>query len=308
MKIRIKIMFMVLFVATALYGTELSAKVKVVTTIPDFGSIAKDIGGDKVEVKSIVKGYQDPHFVDAKPNYILWLNKADLLIYNGLELEVGWLPVLLTGSRNSKIVSKNAPGHLDASTLINNVLEVPTTKIDKSMGDIHASGNSHYMLDPRNGLLVASGIAKRLIKIDPENSEFYEQNLISFTTYLKDKIKVWESKLKHLRGTNLVTYHKSWVYFTKWAGFNEIGYIEPKPGIPPSPSHLAKLVSSSKESDLKIIFSELYYPQNTAKLVAGKTSVKLLVLPTMVGATNDVGSYSDLFQKIVGEITKALAN
>ncbi len=287
--------------------TSVYAKVKVVTTIPDFGSITKEIGGDKVEVKSIVKGYQDPHFVDAKPNYMLWLNKADLLIYNGLELEAGWLPVLITGSRNSKIISSNAPGHLDASSLIQNKLEVPNSKLDKSMGDIHSGGNSHYLLDPRNGIPIAAGIAKRLKAIDPDHSQFYDQNLLAFTSKLKERITAWEEKLEHLKGINLVTYHKSWLYFTGWAGFNEVGYIEPKPGIPPSPSHIAGLVKQMQEKDLQLILSESFYPQKTVRLVADKTDAKLLVLPTMVDRDNGVPTYIDLFEKIIDEILKALA-
>jgi zinc/manganese transport system substrate-binding protein len=297
-------------VITFVFASQTSAyaKVKVVTTIPDFGSIAKEIGGDKIEVKSIVKGYQNPHFVDAKPNYILWLNKADLLVYNGLDLEIGWLPVLITGSRNSKISSSDSVGHLNASVLIPNILEVPTVKVDRSMGDIHPGGNSHYMLDPRNGILIAGGIADRLKTIDPASSEFYEQNLQTFTTKLKKRIEVWEDKLEPFRAINLVTYHKSWVYFTSWAGFNEIGYVEPKPGIPPSPSHIAGLVKQMKDKNLNLILSESFYPQKTAKLLAEKTGAKLLVLPTMVDPENGVGTYSDLFDKIVNEITQALQN
>jgi len=289
-----------------LISEEVFAKVKVVTTIPDFGSIAKEIGGDKIEVKSIVKGYQDPHFVDAKPNYILWLNKADLLIYNGLGLEAGWLPVLITGARNSKISSPDSTGHLNVSGLIPNLLEVPTDKVDRSMGDVHAGGNSHYILDPRNGIPIAVGIADRLKTIDPENSNVYEQNLQAFTLKLKEQIKAWEEKLKHFKGTNLVTYHKSWVYFTSWAGLNEVGYIEPKPGIPPSPSHIAGLVKQMRDTDLQLILSESFYPQKTARLVADKTGAKLLVLPTMVDRDNGVLTYYDLFEKIIDEISKAL--
>ena len=301
---------LVIFITCVLFlsfaNITVNAKVKVVTTIPDFGSIAKEIGGDRVEVKSIVKGYQNPHFVDAKPNYILWLNRADLLIYNGLDLEIGWLPVLITGSRNSKIISPDSAGHLNASVLIPDILDVPTVKVDRSMGDVHPSGNSHYMLDPRNGIRVAAGIAERLKTIDPANLGFYEQNLHVFTLKLKERIRVWKNKLEPFTTTNLVTYHKSWVYFTNWAGFNEVGYIEPKPGIPPSPSHLAGLIRKMQDNNLKLVLSESFYPQKTAALVAKKTGSKLLVLPTMVDKTNGVSTYFELFDKIVNEITLAL--
>src|SRR5574341_542011 len=211
------------------------AKVRIVGSIPGFAAIAQEIGGDKVEVTSLSKGYQDPHFVDAKPSLILVLNKADLLLYAGLELEIGWLPPLITGARNSKILPNNI-GNLDCSTLISNILEVPTTKIDRSMGDIHPGGNPHYMLDPRNGIVIAKGIAERLKQIDPKNTSYYDEHLKDFVGHLDTKIKEWDEKLNPYKGTQIITYHKSWTYFIDWAGFEEVGNVEPKPGIPPSPS------------------------------------------------------------------------
>lgn len=296
--------FLFLFINT----NSIYAKINVVTTIPDFAVIANDIGGDKIETKAMVKGYQDPHFVDAKPSYILWLNNADLLIYNGLDLEIGWLPPLITGSRNSKISSPDAPGNLNVSTYIPRILEVPNIKIDRSMGDIHPGGNPHYTLDPRNGIPIAAGIAERLESIDPANSDFYKKNLESFVSNLKDNIKIWDSMLAPYKGTDIVTYHKSWVYFSNWAGFKEIGHIEPKPGIPPSPSYLSDLVKKMQGMDLKLILSESFYPQKIASLVAEKTGSKLLILPTMVDSTEGVNTYIDLFDKIVTDITSALKN
>ncbi len=286
----------------------LHAKIKVVATIPSFAVIAEEIGGDKIETKSIVKGYQDPHFVDAKPSYVLWLNNADLLIYNGLGLEAGWLPVLITGSRNSKITSGNSVGHFNISTLISDILDVPGVKVDRSMGDVHPDGNPHYTLNPGNGIPIATGIAERLKTIDPENSEFYEQNLVSFVSELREKIKEWESMLEPFRGTNVVTYHKSWVYFTNWAGFNEIGYIEPKPGIPPSPSHVADLINKMHKMNLKLVLSESFYPQKTVSLIAQKTHADLLILPVMVDSSQGINSYFELFDRLVGDITSALKN
>jgi len=227
--------------------SDVSAKVRVVTSVPTLAAIAEEVGGDKVEVEGLAKGYQDPHFVDSKPSYVLLLNKADLLLYTGLDLEIGWLPVLITGSRNSKITSTASPGRLDTSTLILNILEVPNTKVDRSMGDIHPGGNPHYWLDPRNGIATANGIAERLMEIDPENSSYYDERLGDFVKRLNAKIQEWDKKLAPYRGTEIVTYHKSWVYFSDWAGFKEVGYIEPKPGIPPSPSHAAELIRKMKE-------------------------------------------------------------
>jgi len=284
------------------------AKVRVVTSVPTLAAIAEEIGGDKVEVEGLAKGYQDPHFVDAKPSYVLLLNKADLLLYTGLDLEIGWLPVLITGSRNSKITSINAPGNLNSSTLIPIVLEVPTVRVDRSMGDVHPLGNPHYMLDPRNGISVAKGIADRLKEIDPENASYYDERLKDFVKRLSAKIKEWDEKLVPYKGTEVVTYHKSWVYFSDWAGFKEVGYIEPKPGIPPSPSYVAELIRKMKEMNVKLVIAESYYPQKTPALIAEKTGASFLALPSQVGGREGINTYFDLFDAIVGEITSKLAN
>ncbi|MCI0454450.1 MAG: metal ABC transporter substrate-binding protein [Candidatus Dadabacteria bacterium] len=282
------------------------AKVRVVTSVPDFASIAGDVGGDKVEVVSLAKGYQDPHFVDAKPSYVLLLNKSDLLIYTGLDLEIGWLPVLVTGSRNSKISSAASQGNLDASTLVSNILEVPITKIDRSMGDLHPGGNPHYMLDPRNGIPVARGIADRLKEIDPENAPYYDERLKDFVGRLIAKIKEWDEKLAPYKGTEIVTYHKSWVYFSEWAGFKEVGYIEPKPGIPPSPSYVADLIKRMNQLNVKLVIAESYYPQKTPALVAEKASASFLTLPSSVDGREGIKTYFELFDVIVGDVTSKL--
>jgi zinc/manganese transport system substrate-binding protein len=299
--------FSILFVLTLFPTGDSFARVRVVTSLPDFAAIAKEIGGDKIEVKSIGKGYQNPHFVDAKPIFIRDLNRADLLVYQGLDLEIGWLPVLITGSRNSKITALSAPGRLDASTLITHVLEVPTTRIDRSMGDIHPFGNPHYLLDPRNGILVAKGIAERLGQIDPENAAFYEDNYKQFADRLIKKIRVWESQLAPFKGTKVVAYHKSWNYFANWAGLEEVGWIEPKPGIPPTPSHVAELIESMKNENVKLVVAESYYPQKTARIIAEKTGTEFLVLPSSVGANKGIDTYTQLFDTIVNDLTAALS-
>jgi zinc/manganese transport system substrate-binding protein len=285
-----------------------AAKVRVITSLPDFAAITKEIGGDKVEVESLAKGYQDPHFVDAKPSYVLKLNRADLLIYNGMELEIGWLPPLITGSRNSKITSANSPGNLNASTLISIILEVPTTRVDRSMGDIHPSGNPHYWLDPRNGIAIAKGIAERLKEIDPENSSYYDEHLGDFVKRLSAKMKEWDDKLAPYKGTQIVTYHKGWVYFSNWAGFQEVGYVEPKPGIPPSPSYVANLIRKIQGLNVKLVIAESYYPQKVPALIAQKAGASFLVLPAHVGGRDEINTYFDLLDAIVNEVTSKLKN
>ncbi|HET7290657.1 MAG TPA: metal ABC transporter substrate-binding protein [Thermodesulfobacteriota bacterium] len=283
-----------------------AAKVQIVASLPDFGAIAEEIGGDKVNVVSLAKGYQDPHFVDAKPTYVTKLNRADLLIYNGLDLEIGWLPPLITGSRNSKIASTDAQGRLDASAAIPQILEVPTAKIDRSMGDIHPMGNPHYLLDPRNGVPVAAAITERLKEIDPENSSYYEENYNNFVSRLNSKIKEWDRELAPYKGTEIVSYHKNLEYFSEWAGFKEVGFIEPKPGIPPSPSHVAELINQMKATDVKLVIASNYYPQKTGALIAEKTGTVFLSIPTSVGGEDGIKTYTNLFDTIVGDITSAL--
>jgi len=287
-------------------GHEALAQVKIVTSTTDFAAIAKDIGGDKVEVVSLSKGFQDPHFVDAKPIFITRLNQADLLIYNGLELEIGWLPILITGARNSDILAGNSIGHYNASTSIKDKLDVHTGSIDRSMGDIHPGGNPHYMLDPRNGIPLARGIAARLIQIDPENASYYEENFKNFVSELKLKITEWKTELEPFQDTKVVTYHKLWVYFTKWAGFTEVGTIEPKPGIPPTPSHVANIIKTIENEHIKFIIAANYYPQKTPSIIAEKTGVPFLSLPVMVEGRDGVNNYIELFDALVGEITSAL--
>lgn len=285
---------------------EAGAKVNIVTSVPDFAAIAREIGGDKVDVISLAKGYQDPHFVDAKPIYITKLNRADLLIYNGLDLELGWLPLLVTGARNSNISTLNSEGNVDASTFIANVLEVPTGPIDRSMGDVHPRGNPHYMLDPRNGIPVAKGIAVKLSEVDPENASYYEENYERFAKLLNLKIKEWDEELAPYKGTEIVSYHKNLEYLSDWAGFKEIGFIEPKPGIPPTPSHVAELIKKMKSMDVKLVIASNYYPQKTPSIIAEQTGAAFLSIPTQVEGQDGIDTYFDLFDAIVEEITGAL--
>lgn len=285
-----------------------AAQVQIVTSVPDFAAIAQEIGGDKVEVISLAKGYQDPHFVDAKPIFVSKLNKADLLVYNGLEMEIGWLPILITGARNSDILAGNSIGHYNASSSIKEKLEVHSGPVDRSMGDIHPGGNPHFMLDPRNAIPVARSIAARLIQIDPENAALYEENFNNFVSTIKLKISEWDSQLAPYKGTKVVTYHKLWAYFLKWTNFEEIGTIEPKPGIPPSPSHVADLIKRMEALDVKLVIAANYYPQKTPQIIAQKTGATFLALPAMVEGREGINTYFEFIDALVAEITSALNN
>ncbi len=275
------------------------AKTRVVTTIPDFGAIAKEVGGDHVEVETLVKPTQDPHYVDAKPSLMVTLNRADLLLVTGMELEAGWLPPLQVGSRNPDI-HKGAKGYLDCSTLIP-PMEVQA--VDRAKGDVHPGGNPHYWTDPRKGLLLARGIAKKLIELDPEYKDEIHRGLESFEARLKAAMEKWEAKLAPAKGTRVVVYHKSWVYFLDWAGFVRAGALEPKPGIPPKPAHVAELIRTVQGEGVKYVIQESYYPTNLSRVFAQKSGAELKVLATMVGAGGTT-TYIGLIDRLVAELTQ----
>ena len=276
-------------------------KLKVVTTTQDLASLVNFIAQDKVELSFIAKGYQDPHFVEAKPSYLLKLRDADLLIAVGLELEIGWLPVLVKDSRNPKILA--GKGYLEASSNCE-ILEKPTGQLTRAGGDIHPFGNPHFWLDPNNGKIMAQNIARRLSELDPANSNFYQSNLDLFVKRLADKQKEWEGLIEPYRGTKIVTYHNSWPNFAKYFGLEIIGYVEPKPGIPPSPSHIFKLVNQMKEENCKVILMEPYFDVKTPESIARKTGANLAVVPPTVGGVKEITDYFGLFDYAVEVLIK----
>jgi zinc/manganese transport system substrate-binding protein len=279
--------------------------VTVVTTLPSFADIAKNVGGDDVNAISLTRGTQDPHFVDAKPDLMLSLNKADLLIRAGLGLEDGWLPPLLTGSRNGKI-QNGTEGNLDASSIMP-LKEVPKTPLDRAQGDVHPGGNPHFMVDPRNGIILANAIVERLSKIEPSKAADFRKRADAFIADLKKHIEQWDKDLKPFAGTSVVTYHKSWIYFLDWAHFKEAATVEPKPGIPPSPEHVVQLIDLMKKQKIKLILMEPFYPKGVAQDIAQKTGAKLLVLPAEVKGTSDAKTYFDVFDQIIKQVKSALS-
>src|SRR6476660_6978209 len=224
--------------------------IKVVTTTTDLKSITELIGGDKVSVSSIATGYQNPHFVDPKPSYIIGLSKADLFVTVCLDLEIGWSPQLLTSSRNTKI-QKGAEGYVDASKG-NGLLQVPSSA-NRAEGDIHIYGNPHYWLDPLNGKVIARNITNGLERIDPSNKSFYEANLQSFFGKVDLKLKEWTAKMAPYKGSKIIAYHNEWVYFERRFGLQIVDFMEPKPGIPPSPSQLVKVIKEVQSNNIKVI-------------------------------------------------------
>ena len=282
----------------------LLAVLHVVSSIPTLGSLAKEVGGARIEVESLGKGYQDPHFVEPKPNLMLVLNRADLLLHVGLELEIGWLPPLVLGSRNPKI-QPGELGNLDCSRSIP-VLDVPTTKLDRSMGDIHPQGNPHYWLPPANAKIIAREIAERLQQLDPDGRAEYGKNLAAFSKRVDAKTREWAPMTVKLKGVKVATYHKSWSYVSQWLGLQEVGYVEPKPGIPPDPQHLARLITVMKQEGAKLLMMENFYNKSVATLVAEKAGAKLLTLPTDVGATPEIKDWFSLVETVLKALSSSV--
>ena len=283
-------------VALVLLGPLPASALDIVTTTTDLAAITRSVGGEAVTVTSISRGVQDPHYIEAKPSFIRQVSKADLLIYNGLELEVGWLPLLLQGARNRKL-TVGSPGLLDASVGIA-PLEVPTGELDRSMGDVHPFGNPHYLLDPRNGILVANTIADRLSELDPSHAEQYENNAQAFTKDLNEHIAAWEASLSYLRGARFIAYHKTWEYLADWLGFEILEYVEEKPGIPPGPRHITRVVEIVQANAIPAILVATYNPQAKANTIAKRSGAPVLALPAAVRADQLINTYSDLFDAI----------
>ena len=278
------------------------AKVRVVTSIETLAALARSVGGDRVEVQSLSRGYSDPHFIEPKLNLVTVLNRADLLAYVGLDLEIGWLPGLVTQSRNARIQA-GQPGNLDCSTLIP-VQDVPTQKVDRSMGDIHPRGNPHYWIPPDNALRIAQELASRLGAIDPNGAGVYHANLKQFREAVGRRLPGWNELAKKVRGQKIVTYHKSWTYVSSWLGLQEVGYVEPKPGVPPSPQHLANLIVLMRREGVRLVLVEMFYSRRTAELVASKAGARLLAMPSDVGAYPHITDWFKLVDAVLQTLTR----
>jgi ABC-type Zn uptake system ZnuABC Zn-binding protein ZnuA len=280
------------------------AALNVVTTTEDLAALAREVGGDKVKVESLSRGYQDPHFVEAKPSFVLKLHSADLLIAVGRELEIGWLPPLVNQARNAK-VQPGGEGYFDASQGVK-ILEIPTGQLTRAMGDVHPQGNPHYWLDPDNGLRIAKGIQKKLSSLSPADAAYFAQREESFEKRLAEAQKRWDAQMAPYKGTKIVTYHRSWPNFVDRFGLDVIGYVEPRPGIPPSPSHTIDLINDMKAKNVKIIMVEPYFDLKTPNSIARETGAKVLVMAPSVGAEKEITDYVSLFDYDVKLLAAAL--
>ena len=269
------VILFVLLGAGLLVSDAAAQRLNVMTTTEDLASLVREVGGDRVQVESIARGYQDPHYVEAKPSFLLKLQKADLLVLVGLQLEIGWLPPLITQSRNPRI-QVGAPGYLDASTVAA-ILEKPTGPVTRAMGDVHPLGNPHYWLEPGNGRRIAQAIQQKLAQLDPPGAPSYAQRFQDFDRRLREAEARWDQEISALKGTEVITYHSSWPSFTERFGLRVVGYVEPKPGIPPSPSHTLEVINQIKQDKIKLILVEPYFDLKTPKAIANQTGAEVLV-------------------------------
>jgi len=278
-------------------------KLNVVTATTDLAALAQEVGGDRISVESIARGYQDPHFVEAKPSFLLKLRQADLLVVVGLQLEIGWLPPLITQSGNSRI-QVGANGYLDASQFAE-ILEIPQGAITRAMGDVHPLGNPHYWLDPDNGRRVAKGIAAKLGEMDPEDAAYFQQRFQDFDRRLSEADRKWEAEMKPFRGRKVVTYHNSLPNFAKHFALNVVGFVEPRPGIPPTPSHTLDVINMMKRDNVKVIMVEPYFDRKTPDSIARDTGGQVVEYLPSVGGVKEVTTYFQLFDYDIALLTKA---
>jgi zinc/manganese transport system substrate-binding protein len=288
-----------LFLLIAAAAPVSAETISVVTTTTDLAAIVKAVGGERVSVESISKGYQDPHFVEARPSFMRLLNRARVLFSVGLQLEIGWLPLLAQGARNPGLVQ------VELSEGIT-VLERPAGPVSRAQGDVHPEGNPHYWLDPRNGVPIARSVARELKALAPSDGAYFDQKLKVFETDLDNKRKTWEQRMAPLRETPLVAYHKQFEYLAQWLGLSIIDYVEDKPGIPPAPQHVAGLIKTMQQKKITALLVANFTSPTIPQSVADKAGARMIVLPASVGGDKGIDGYGDLFDAIVGKLFGAL--
>ena len=299
-----RIAYVLLTALLALAPRAARAQLKVVTSTTDLYDIAKEVGGDRITATHIGEGYQDPHFIEAKPSFVLQLRNADVWAFVGLDLEIGWMPLLLDGARNPKI-RPGGSGYLDMSRAVP-VLDRPQGNVDRSMGDVHPLGNPHYWLDPENGRRIARLFEAKFTQLDPANAAVYDRNERAFETRLNAAEKGWQSDLAAISGKPVVAWHTSWHYFGNYNKMNIVAYMEPKPGVPPSPSHLYQVIQTVKRTGAKAIVMEPFYDRKVADLVAKQTGIKVLILPPSVGGAKGIDDYIQLMKYDMSQLASAV--
>jgi ABC-type Zn uptake system ZnuABC Zn-binding protein ZnuA len=280
-----------------------ASKINAVTTTEDLAAIAREVGGDRITVEAIAKGYQDPHFVEPKPSFLLKLQKADLLMLVGLELEIGWLPPLITQSRNSRI-QPGAKGYLDMSQFCQ-VMEVPTGAITRAMGDVHPLGNPHYWLNPENGRRMAKALEGKFAEFRPSDKAYFTDREADFEKRLTEAEKRWDAQMAPFKGRKVITYHRSWPNFCERFGLEVVDYVEPKPGIPPTPSHTLEVMNIMKRENIKLVLVEPYFDLRTPNSIAQGTGGTVVVLMPSVGGEKQITDYFKLFDYDINLLVSA---
>jgi len=284
-------------------GADGAHKLRVVTTIPDFKALVEEIGGDQVDVESLARGSQNAHEVEIRPSLMLRLRRADLFIENGLELDA-WSDTAVQGANNPKIV-RGAVGRVDASRGIQ-VLEVPSTRVDRSSGDVHPLGNPHYSLDPGLAPIVTQNIVDGLARVAPELRATFEKNRQAFLARVEDAMVRWTNALAPVKGAKVVVYHPDYIYFLTRFGLVQVGMLEDRPGIPPSPQHLAQLIRQMKDDRVRVVLVQPWNDLKLAQRVADEAGAKAVVVPTMVGGVKGVDTYIGTIDYNVNALAQAL--
>jgi len=306
---KIRILLSIIAAAALLLGAAPSGfaagKINVVTATQDLAAIGAEIGGDKITIESIAKGYQDPHFVEPKPSFLLKLQRADLLVVVGLQLEIGWLPPLITQSGNPKIQTNN-PGYLDMSQFCE-ILEKPTTQVTRAMGDVHPLGNPHYWLNPENGRRIGKAYVTKFSEMRPGDAAYFNERYADFDKRLTEAEKRWDAAMAPYKGRKVITYHRSWPNFCERFGLNVVYYVEPKPGIPPTPSHTLEVINTMKRDGIKLVLVEPYFDLRTPNSIAQQTGGTVVVLMPSVGGVKEITTYFQLFDYDIKLLTDAFA-
>jgi zinc/manganese transport system substrate-binding protein len=297
----LSVLMLALFAASPAF-----AELKVATSLTDLASVAEFVGGKHVSVRSLCKGYEDPHFVPAKPSLMKAIQHADVFVSTGLELDGGWLPLVLPGSRNPKI-QPGKPGFVDASEGVN-VLEKPVGTVSRAEGDIHPLGNPHYYTDPKNLEVIADHLADVFSRLDPANAADYAANAKAFDERIEAALAKWEQEMAPYKGASIVTYHKNFIYFADRFGLKLFGNVEPKPGIPPSPRHIAELADAMKQAGVKVVLYQPYYNADASSELANKAGGTAVEIATEAGGVPGTDDVFSKFDVLVSAVAKALSN
>jgi zinc/manganese transport system substrate-binding protein len=281
----------------------LAREIRVVATTTDVGALYRRIGGEQVDVTVLCRGWQDPHYLQAKPSFAARMRRADLLAYVGLQLEVGYLPVLIESARNRNLLL-GASGNVPMAEGIT-ILEVPEGEVSRAQGDVHPEGNPHYWLDPRNLLVMAETVESSLIRIDPEGSEGFHERKEAFRRSLSERIPDWEERMAPLRGRRVVCHHKEWEYLCAWLGLEVLDYVENKAGVPPSPRHLQDLIADMRHHGVEVVMAANFVDPGPARRVAEETGARVVILPASVEGEEGIDEPEDLFEVIVERLESA---